>query len=310
MGLALPAESASLWNTIHREAVAVAAAEPALAAWMHEAVVNQSNLASALAQLIAVAVSGSRDEKTVTRRIAERAYRDDPSLIEIATLDLRAPLDRDPACPGPLHVLLHFKGYIALQAYRISHRLWESGRTEFAREVHGRITQALHVSIHPSVTIGSALFIDHGTGITIGEGVVIGEDVSMLQEVTLSSSPEGEAGAPRIGRGVLLSAGATVLGNVDIGDFAKIGAGSLVLASVPSGYSSCVGAVRVHCSRRAGTAGRPRIRRAARVKHGSISAVILRHANQESGVRLVEFSHADTRSCRRFRSSQKTAGGW
>src|SRR5882724_7477073 len=156
MGLALPTESASLWNTIHREAVAVAAAEPALAAWMHEAVVNQSNLVSALAQLIAVAVSGSRDEKTVTRRIAERAYRDDPSLIEIATLDLRAPLDRDPACPGPLHVLLHFKGYIALQAYRISHRLWESGRTEFAREVHGRITQALHVSIHPSVTIGSA----------------------------------------------------------------------------------------------------------------------------------------------------------
>ena len=238
MGLALPAESASLWNTIHREAVAVAAAEPALAAWMHEAVVNQSNLASALAQLIAVAVSGSRDEKTVTRRIAERAYRDDHSLIEIATLDLRAPLDRDPACPGALHVLLHFKGYIALQAYRISHRLWESGRTEFARELHGRITQALHVSIHPSVTIGSALFIDHGTGITIGEGVVIGQDVSMLQEVTVSRSPEGEAGAPRIGRGVLLSAGATVLGNVDIGDFAKIGAGSLVLASVPSGYTA------------------------------------------------------------------------
>jgi serine O-acetyltransferase len=237
MGLALSAESASLWNTIHRGAVAVAAAEPALAAWMYEAVVNQSNLAGALAQLIAVAVSGSRGEKTETRRIAERAYRDDPSLIEIATLDLGAPLDRDPACPGPLHVL-HFKGYIALQAYRISHRLWESGRTELARELHSRITQTLHVSIHPSVTIGSALFIDHGTGITIGEGVVIGEEVSMLQDVTLSSSLNGQAGAPRIGRGVLLSAGAKVLGNVDIGDFAKIGAGSLVLSSVPSGYTA------------------------------------------------------------------------
>ena len=238
MGLTLSAESHSLWNTIHREAVGVARADPVLAAWMHEAIVNQSNLAGALAQLIAVAVSGSRDEKTVTRRIAERAYRDDASLIEIATLDLKAPLDRDPACPGPLHVLLHFKGYIALQAYRISHRLWESGRAEFARELHGRITQALHVSIHPSVTIGSALFIDHGTGITIGEGVIIGEDVSMLQEVTLSSSPGGQAGAPRIGRGVLLSAGTTVLGNVDIGDFAKVGAGSLVVASVPSGYTA------------------------------------------------------------------------
>ncbi|HEV7411732.1 MAG TPA: serine acetyltransferase [Bradyrhizobium sp.] len=238
MGLALPAESHSLWNTIQREAVAVAAAEPVLAAWMHEAILNHDDLAGALAQLIAVAVGGSGEEKALSRRLAERAYRDDASLIETATRDLRAPLDRDPACPGALHVLLHFKGYIALQAYRISHRLWESGRTELARELHSRITQALHVSIHPSVIIGSALFIDHGTGVTIGEGVVIGDDGSILQEVTIGRSPEGEAGAPRIGRGVLLSAGAIVLGNIDIGDFAKIGAGSLVLASVPSGYTA------------------------------------------------------------------------
>ena len=238
MGLALSAESYSLWNTIHREAVAAAAADPVLAAWMHEAIINQSDLGSALAQLTSVALGGSSDEKSATRRLAERAYRDDPSLIGIATLDLRAPLDRDPACPGALHVLLHFKGYIALQAYRISHRFWESGRTELARELHSRTTQALHVSIHPSVTIGSAAFIDHGTGITIGEGVVIGDGLSMLQEVTVSRSPEGQAGAPRIGRGVLLSAGAMVLGNVEIGDFAKIGAGSLVVASVPSGFTA------------------------------------------------------------------------
>jgi serine O-acetyltransferase len=238
MGLALPAESPSLWNTIQREAVAVAAAEPVLAAWMHEAILNHNDLAGALTQSIAVALGGSSDEKALTRRLAERAYREDPSLIEIAARDLRAPLDRDPACPGALHVLLHFKGYIALQAYRISHRLWENGRTEFARELHSRITQALHVTIHPSVTIGSALFIDHGTGVTIGEGVTIGDGVSMLQEVTVSRSLGGEAGAPRIGRGVLLSAGAMVLGNVDIGDFAKIGAGSLVLASVPAGHTA------------------------------------------------------------------------
>ena len=167
MGLALPAESASLWNTIHREAVAVAAAEPALAAWMHEAVVNQSNLASALAQLIAVAVSGSRDEKTVTRRIAERAYRDDPSLIEIATLDLRAPLDRDPACPGPLHVLLHFKGYIALQAYRISHRLWKSGRTELARELHDATRELAPMSRRNEPPISGMPVID---GALAGKG--------------------------------------------------------------------------------------------------------------------------------------------
>lgn len=238
MGWALSAEDHSLWHTIQREAVAVAAAEPVLAGWMREAIVNQSNLAGALAQLIAVALGGSGAEKTVTRQLAERAYRGDPSLIDIAILDLMAPLDRDPACPGPLHVLLHFKGYIALQAYRITHRLWENARTELARQLHGRITQALDISIHPSATVGNAIFIDHGTGIIIGEGVAIGDDVSMLQGVTISSLPEGQAGAPRIGRGVLLSAGATVLGNVDIGDFAKIGAGSLVIGSVPSGYTA------------------------------------------------------------------------
>jgi serine O-acetyltransferase len=239
MGLALPAASASLWDAIHREAAAVAAAEPALAAWMHEAILNHDDLAGALAQLIAMAVGGSHTEKTVTRRNAERAYRDDPSLIEIATRDLRAPIDRDPACPGALHVLLHFKGYVALQAYRVSHQLWDSGRTELARELHSRVTQALHVSIHPSATIGSGLFIDHGgIGVTVGEGVVIGEDGSMLQEVTVGSSEEGRPGAPRIGRGVLLAAGATVLGDIEIGDFAKIGAGSLVLAPVPSGYTA------------------------------------------------------------------------
>src|SRR3954468_1611774 len=103
MGLALPAASHSLWDTIHRDAVAVAAAEPVLAPWMHEAIVNHNDLAGALAQLIAVAVGGRGEEKTVTRRLAEQAYRDDPSLIEIATRDLKAPLDRDPACPGALH---------------------------------------------------------------------------------------------------------------------------------------------------------------------------------------------------------------
>lgn len=238
MGLARPAESRSLWDAIHREAVAVAAVEPALAAWIHAAIINQSDLAGALAQLIAVALDGNSSEKTVTRRLAQQAYRDDPSLIDIATLDLLAPVERDPACPGALHVLLHFKGYIALQIYRVSHSLWERGRTEFALYLHGRTTQALHVSIHPSATIGSSMFIDHGTGVTIGAGVVIGDDGSMLQDVTVSSAPDGEAGAPRVGRGVLLSAGSTVLGNIEIGDFAKIGAGSLVLASVPSGYTA------------------------------------------------------------------------
>jgi serine O-acetyltransferase len=239
MGLARLAESRSLWDALQREAVAVAVAEPALAAWVHAAIINQRDLAGALAQLIAIALGGNSNERTINRRLAEQAYRDDPSLVAVAALDLRAPIERDPACPGALHVLLHFNGYIALQIYRVSNSLWARGQTEFALYLHSRTTQALHVSIHPSATIGSSMFIDHGgTGVMIGADVIIGDDGSMLQEVTVSSAPDGEAGAPRIGRGVLLSAGSTVLGNIEIGDFAKIGAGSLVLASVPSGYTA------------------------------------------------------------------------
>lgn len=238
MSLMLSAESHALWNTIREQAVAVAAAEPVLATWVHEAIIDRGNLAGALPQLIAAAVGGSSEEKAATRELAEQAYRCDPSLIETATLDLRAPLERDPAGPQPLDVLLHFKGYLALQAYRISHQLWQSGRTECAGELHGRITQAFDISIHPSVTIGSAAFIDHGAGVIVGEGVVIGDDAAMMHGVTIGRSAKGPPGTPRIGRGVMLSAGATVLGGVDIGDFAKIGAGALVLESVPSGCTA------------------------------------------------------------------------
>lgn len=238
MGSAPSTANSSIWDEIQRQAVTAAKAEPILAAWLHEAVLNHTNLASSLSHLIATATRGSRNDQALIRRTAERVYCDDPSLIETAIRDLEAPIERDPACSGPLHVLLYFKGYIALQAYRISNRLWERGQSDLAQKLHNCITHALHVSIHPSATIGGALFIDHGTGVTVGEGVIIDEDVSMLQEVTLGSLLDGSVGTPRIGRGVLLSAGATVLGNVEIGDFAKIGAGSLVLTSVPSGCTA------------------------------------------------------------------------
>lgn len=233
-----PTANVPIWDTIQCQAIAAAKAEPILAAWLHEAVLNHINLEHSLSHLIARATRESRNDQAIIRQAAERIYCDDPSLIDIAIRDLSAPLQRDPACSGPLHVLLYFKGYIALEAYRISNRLWQRRQSDLARKLHHAITRALHVSIHPSATIGEALFIDHGTGVTVGKDVVIEEGVSMLQDVTLSSLLDGSIGAPRIGRGVLLSAGATVLGNVDVGDFAKIGAGSLVLTSIPSGCTA------------------------------------------------------------------------
>ena len=238
MTLAVPAEHASLWDTIRSEAERLAAAEPVFAAWMHEAILTHDDLDGALPQLIAVALGNGSDARAFVRRLATDTYRADPALIESAWRDLAAPLARDPACPGPLHVLLHFKGYLALQVHRISHRLWTDGRTDAARNLHLRASRALHVSIHPSVVIGAAAFIDHGTGVTIGEDVVIGDDLSMLQGVTIGRAPGDHDGAPRIGHGVLLSAGAILLGAIEVGDFARIGAGSLVTVSVPSGCTA------------------------------------------------------------------------
>ncbi len=238
MALPKPAEHSSLWATICREASAVAVAEPAFAAWMHEAVLNHDDLGGVLAHLIAVALGGGSDDRAMIRGLAAEAYRSTPSLIAVAQRDLAAPLERDPACPGPLHVLWHFKGYLALQAFRVSHRLWQRGRIETARELQSRTSRTLHVSIHPSAQIGAGAFIDHGTGIAIGQGVVIGDDVSMLQGVSISGSPDDCSGAPQIGRGVLLAAGAIIIGAIEIGDFAKIGAGSLVTSSVPEGCTA------------------------------------------------------------------------
>ncbi|WP_315831264.1 serine O-acetyltransferase [Bradyrhizobium prioriisuperbiae] len=231
-----PVQCTTLWATIRHEASAVAVDEPVFAAWMHEAILNHDNLATSLAQLIAVALGGDSDDRAAIRRLATEAYRADPALTDIAERDLAAPLARDPACPGPLHVLLHFKGYLALQASRVAHRLWRQGRVDLARELQGRISRSLHVSIHPSVQIGAGTFIDHGTGVAIGEGVVIGDEVSMLQGVTIGGDDRNAA--PTIGHGVLLAAGAIILGPVKIGDFAKIGAGSLVTMSVPSGCTA------------------------------------------------------------------------
>ncbi|MBR1219527.1 serine acetyltransferase [Bradyrhizobium sp. U87765 SZCCT0131] len=248
MALARAAEHASLWDVVRDDAQALARGEPAFAAWMHEAILNHDDLGGALAQLIAVAIGGDSDDRATIRRIVHTAYRSAPALAATACRDLAAPLARDPACPGPLHVLLHFKGYLALQVHRVAHRLWLEGRRELARELSVRTARALHVSIHPSAVIGGGAFIDHGTGVTIGADVSIGDDLSMLQGVTVGTAPDAP-GAPRIGHGVLLSAGAIVLGGIDVGDYAKVGAGSLVTSDVPSGCTAVgVPARLVNCS--------------------------------------------------------------
>ena len=134
--------------------------------------------------------------------------------------------------------LLNFKGYVALQAWRVSNWLWHQNRRDFALLLHSESSDSLQVSIHPSASIGTAVFLDHATGIVVGSFASIGDEVTIMQNVTIGRNVETPNRAPKIGRGVLLSTGATILGEISIGDFAKIGAGSVVTRDVPSGCTA------------------------------------------------------------------------
>lgn len=134
--------------------------------------------------------------------------------------------------------LLNFKGYVALQAWRVSNCLWRRDRSDLALLLQSLSSDSLQVSIHPSASIGTSVFLDHTTGIIVGSFVVIGDEVTILQNVTIGRKHTLPGRAPRIGRGVLLSTGATILGDVSVGDFAKVGAGSVVEHDVPSGCTA------------------------------------------------------------------------
>ena len=183
------------------------------------------------------------------REVAEEAFLADPTIIAKAEADLRAVFERDPACRGYLQPFLYFKGYLALQTYRVGHWLAVTGREPLAFYLQSRISELFQVDINPHAVIGSGVFLDHGTGIVIGETAVVGDDVSMLHGVTLGGTGAQRGDRhPKIGKGVLLGAGAKVLGNIHVGDYAKIASGSVVLKDVPAGCTAAgVPARLVNC---------------------------------------------------------------
>jgi serine O-acetyltransferase len=183
------------------------------------------------------------------RDTVEEAYEADPSIVDIAEADLKAVFERDPACKGYVQPFLFFKGFLALQTHRVAHWLYNEGRETLAFYLQSRSSELFQVDINPATRIGRGVFVDHGTGVVIGETAVIGDDVSMLQGVTLGGTGADRGDRhPKIGRGVLLGAGAKVLGNITIGDYAKIASGSVVLKPVPSGCTAAgVPARLVNC---------------------------------------------------------------
>lgn len=238
-----------VWASLRNEAAHAAQVEPTLASLLNAVVLKHDKLSSALSYQLARKLGDQELRAMSAREIAEEAYASDPHIIEMVEADLRAVFERDPACKGYVQPFLFFKGFLALQTHRVAHWLWTEGRETMAFYLQSRMSEIFQVDIHPATRIGSGVFIDHGTGIVVGETAVIGDDVSMLQGVTLGGTgAERGDRHPKVGKGVLLGAGAKVLGNITIGDYAKVASGSVVLKPVPAGCTAAgVPARLVNC---------------------------------------------------------------
>ena len=223
-----------LWKTLRLEAERAAAGEEMLRGFLELAVLRHNTFASGFGLLLARKLA--EDSMPVERlgEIVRVAMAGDPTIIAAAIADLIAVRTRDPAAESYLKPFLYYEGFHALQWHRIGHWLWRDGRRELAYFIQSRVSEVFAIDIHPAVPIGSGVFIDHGTGLVVGETAVIGDDVSILHEVTLGGTGKERGDRhPKVRDGVLLCAGAKVLGNVEIGRDAKVGAGSVVLHDVP-----------------------------------------------------------------------------
>lgn len=224
-----------MWQEIRREAEAAVAQEPAVSSLMYSAVLNHDRLEDAVAARIADRIEISDLRSSDLRDAFREAFADQSNLAEIVRADLTAVYERDPACDRFIEPLLYFKGFQAIQAHRLAHWLLGRGRKDFALLIQSAVSERFQVDINPAVKIGRGLFIDHATGVIVGETAVIGDNVSILQNVTLGGT--GKAGGdrhPKIEDGVLIGAGANVLGNIRVGHCSRVAAGSVVLKNVPA----------------------------------------------------------------------------
>ncbi len=222
-----------VWNRIRSEAATEVQAEPALASFLHTVVLAHDRLEDALSFILASKLGSETITALSLRELINHALLTDRSIGIAVREDLRAVLSRDPACRGYSVPLLYFKGFHALQAHRVAHYYWTHDRPALALYLQSRISEVWAVDIHPGARIGKGIMFDHATSVVIGETAVVEDDFSMLHEVTLGGT--GKIGGdrhPKIGKGVMIGAGAKVLGNIRVGEGAKIGAGSVVLEDV------------------------------------------------------------------------------
>lgn len=223
-----------VWQRITQEAQQAIRNEPLVGGLMFAGVLHHDSFEAALGYRIAMKLGSSEMSEQSLREIAARAYAESPALAIAARADIVAIYDRDPACHRFMQPLVFFKGFQAVQAYRLGHWLWGNGQTDLAYFMQMRISEVFGVDIHPAATIGQGIMIDHAHSIVIGETAVIGDNVSMLHSVTLGGTgKEDDDRHPKIGDGVLIGAGAKVLGNITVGHCSRIAAGSVVLEDIP-----------------------------------------------------------------------------
>lgn len=223
-----------VWRRVREEAAAAVISEPLLGGVVHSSLLHHGTLERALAFRFSMKLASSEMSEQILREIADEAYSDESYLGMAARADVMAVYDRDPACHRFMQPILFFKGFQAIQAYRVAHWLWTMGRTDLSYFVQMRVSEVFGVDIHPAAKIGMGIMIDHAHSIVIGETAVVGDNVSMLHSVTLGGTGKEDGDRhPKIGNGVLIGAGAKVLGNISVGYCSRIAAGSVVLHDVP-----------------------------------------------------------------------------
>lgn len=224
-----------LWKKIREEGWSCSVNEPILGSFFYSTILNHQSLQSALSYQLANRLDSMTMPAILVREVIEEAFTEKPEIIEAAMADIIAVKERDPAVEDYLTPLLYLKGFHALQVYRVANWLWTEKRVLLAKYLQNRSSQLFGVDVHPASVIGRGIMFDHATGIVVGETAVIEDNVSILQGVTLGGTGK-ECGDrhPKIRQGVMIGAGAKILGNIEIGVGAKIGAGSVVLEPVPA----------------------------------------------------------------------------
>ena len=228
------ADLRNVWETLRSEAARVAEEEPTLHHLVDDVILSHETLAAALGARLARRLAREDMQRAVMEPLLTGVFEAHPHIVHSASRDLLAMFERDPACFSPLEPVLFFKGFLALTTYRVSHQLWLDGRRWLALYFQSVASEAFAVDIHPAARIGCGILLDHATSFVVGETAIIEDDVSILHEVTLGGTGKATGDRhPIIRSGVLLGAGAKILGRVEIGTGAKVGAGSVVLNDVP-----------------------------------------------------------------------------